>query len=110
MVDDGPGTGPPIVIRGIMQRSGTNFLLGALCPHPDVGPAAFAIRNRRSWRRLPVRGSSFLDGPKVQARPEHFKPVGRWRGWSRRQRRTFEREAGQAMTLLGYHTSWADHE
>lgn len=72
----------------------------------DLDPETYEWERMRN---MPVRGSSFLRdadgkmnfGSGVERTPE-FSPVGRWRSWTARQHRIFEREAGDAMRLLGY--------
>jgi len=63
---------------------------------------------------MPVRGSSFLRGKdggmdfgQGVPRTGEFAPVGRWKSWSSARRRVFDREAGDAMSKLGYEYEWA---
>lgn len=54
-----------------------------------------------------VRGSSTVTAAgevvwEPQERPEAFRPVGRWRRWPERKKRTFKRLAGGMLLALGY--------
>ncbi|MDX1687342.1 MAG: sulfotransferase [Candidatus Promineifilaceae bacterium] len=57
--------------------------------------------------KIRIRGSSTVTagGDVVwdpQQRPEDFRPVGRWRQWPARKKRTFKRLAGEMLLALGY--------
>ncbi len=65
-------------------------------------------------KQLPVRGSSFLRGDDGEMdfgegvqKSGSFNPIGRWAGWSPKQRRLFERITGPSMRALGYDYDWA---
>lgn len=58
---------------------------------------------------LPVRGSSTVENRMSQdiswspvEKPEDFKSVGHWQGWSERQKSIFKRIAGDALLECGY--------
>jgi len=58
-------------------------------------------------RKLAVRGSSEIRKKGTVTwdpaeKPKDFNPVGRWQGWSRRQKEQFKRVAGEMLIEAGY--------
>jgi hypothetical protein len=63
--------------------------------------------------RLPVKGSSFftredgeMDFSDGVQKTEDFKPLGRWKNWTSKQKSIFESEAGEAQAAIGYSSRW----
>ena len=66
----------------------------------------------RAVENADVVGSSFYSSaqredaqkPNWTATPktEAFRPIGRWKGWSSRQKRWFKRVAGSQLISMGY--------
>ena len=66
---------------------------------------------RMQWEdlhRLPVKGSSFLtredgemDFSEGVQKTEDFKPLGRWKSWTPKEKSIFESEAGEAQAEFG---------
>ena len=57
--------------------------------------------------RIRVRGSSTVTASgqvvwEPQEQPDDFQPIGRWRQWPGRKKRTFKRLAGEMLLALGY--------
>ncbi|MCA8977992.1 MAG: sulfotransferase [Planctomycetes bacterium] len=57
-----------------------------------------------------VKGSSEFEGSnadrwKADAKPAHFKPVGRWLAWSAEQKAIFKDIAGETLIACGYESS-----
>jgi hypothetical protein len=77
----------------------------AVLGHVGLDPAAYDFE---ALGRLPVRGSSAIEGTGDQRwapheKPTQFKPVGRWReAWSESQKRRFKAIAGPTLVRAGY--------
>ncbi len=79
------------------------FARGA-CSHFGLDADAFPYEKIGD---ISVRGSSAIkDSGRVtwdaSEKPRDFNPVGRWQGWSRRQKRIFKNIAGEVLLETGY--------
>lgn len=77
----------------------------ALLEHARLDPETYDFD---ALARLPVRGSSSLQGDgderwNPHVKPEGFQPIGRWHdAWSRRQKNRFQAIAGATAVRAGY--------